>query len=149
MERRALLGLAVVATAAATASSPARASSSGGAAASPAVASSGKSGGGAPADSYIRLPVVTASVMRANGQRGVLSVETGVDVQDAALRLRASQSAPRLRAAYNTVAQRFGAGLRPGAVPDIDRLAADLQAATNATLGRPGARLLLGTVMAV
>ena len=27
--------------------------------------------------------------------------------------------------------------------------AAALQAATNATLGRPGARLLLGTVMAV
>ena len=61
MDRRALLGLAAVAAASA----------------SPAVASSGKSGGGAPADSYIRLPVVTASVMRANGQRGVLSVETG------------------------------------------------------------------------
>ena len=72
-----------------------------------------------------------------------------MDVPDAALRTRAQQSAPRLRAAYNTVAQRFGAGLRPGAVPDIDRLAADLQTATNATLGRPGARVLLGTVMAV
>lgn len=135
MERRALLGLAVVATAAATASSPARASSGGEAAAS--------------AGTYFRLPIITASIIHADGRRGVLSIETGVDTPDATLRTRAQQSAPRLRAAYTTVAQRFAAGLRPGAVPDIDRLAADLQAATNATLGRPGARLLLGTVMAV
>ena len=131
MERRALLGLAVVATAASTS---ARASS-GGAAAS--------------ADTYIRLPVITASILQANGRRGVLTIETGVDVPDATLRTRAQQSAPRLRAAYNTAAQRFANGLRPGVVPDIDQLSAALQAATNATLGRPGARLLLGTVMAV
>ena len=133
MERRALLGLAVVATAAASTS--ARASSSGGAAPS--------------ADTYFRLPVITASIIQASGRRGVLSIETGVDVPDAALRTRAQQSAPRLRAAYNTVAQRFANGVRPGAVPDIDQLFAALQAATNATLGRPGARVLLGTVMAV
>ena len=133
MERRALLGLAVVATAAASTS--ARASSSGGAAPS--------------ADSYFRLPVITASILHASGRRGVLSIEIGVDVPDAALRTRAQQSAPRLRAAYNTVAQRFANGVRPGAVPDIDQLSAALQAATNATLGRPGARVLLGTVMAV
>ena len=131
MERRALLGLAVVATAASTS---ARASS----------------GGAAPsADTYIRLPVITASILQANGRRGVLTIETGVDVPDATLRTRAQQSAPRLRAAYNTAAQRFANGLRPGVVPDIDQLSAQLQAATNATLGRAGARLLLGTVMAV
>ena len=131
MERRALLGLAVVATAASTS---ARASS----------------GGPAPsAATYIRLPVITASILQANGRRGVLTIETGVDVPDANLRTRAQQSAPRLRAAYNTAAQRFANGLRPGVVPDIDQLSAQLQAATNATLGRPGARLLLGTVMAV
>ena len=133
MERRALLGLALVATAAA--STPARASSSGGAAPS--------------ADTYFRLPVVTGSIPRPGGRRGVLSVEVGVDVPDASLRTRAQQSAPRLRAAYNTAVQRFATGLRPGAAPNIDQLAADLQAATNATLGRAGARVLLGTVMAL
>ena len=132
MERRALLGLAVVATAAASTSARA---SSGGAAAS--------------ADTYIRLPVITASILQANGRRGVLTIETGVDVPDATLRTRAQQSAPRLRAAYNTVAQRFANGVRPGAVPNIDQLSAELQAATNATVGRAGARVLLGTVMAV
>ena len=132
MERRALLGLAVVATAAASTS--ARASS----------------GGAAPsADTYIRLPVITASILQANGRRGVLTIETGVDVPDATLRTRAQQSAPRLRAAYNTAAQTFANGLRPGMPPDIDRLANALQAATNTVMGRPGARLLLGSVMAV
>ncbi|WAC59968.1 Tat pathway signal protein [Brevundimonas sp. SL130] len=133
MERRALLGLALVATAAASTS--AHASSSGAAAPS--------------ADTYFRLPIITASIMRANGGRGVFSVETGVDVPDATLRTRAQQSAPRLRAAYAIVAQRFANGLRPGAVPDLDRLTAELQAATNATLGRAGARVLLGTVLAL
>ncbi|GLK48697.1 hypothetical protein GCM10017620_16700 [Brevundimonas intermedia] len=133
MERRALLGLALVATAAA--STPARASSGGAAAPS--------------ADTYFRLPVITASILRADGRRGVFSVEAGVDVPDAALRTRAQQSAPRLRAAYNIAAQRFANGLRPGAVPNIDQLVAELQTATNATLGRPGARVLLGTVMAL
>ena len=134
MERRALLGLAVVATASATTTPAARASSGGGAA-SP--------------DTYFRLPIITAAIIHGDGRRGVLTIETGVDVPDATLRTRAQQSAPRLRAAYNTAAQRFANGLRPGVVPDIDQLSAALQAATNATLGRPGARLLLGTVMAV
>ncbi|WP_312685851.1 Tat pathway signal protein [Brevundimonas nasdae] len=131
MDRRALLGLAAVAAAAA----PAKASSGGGEAAS--------------GESYFRLPVVTATLMLANGRRGVLSIETGVDVPDAALRARVRASGPRLRSAYNEAAQRFASGMRPGMPPDVDQLAAALQAATNAALGRAGARLLLGTVMAL
>ncbi|NBB64264.1 Tat pathway signal protein [Pseudomonas sp. ODNR1LW] len=132
MERRALLGLAVVATAAASTA---------------AQASSGKSE--ASEASYFRLPIITASIMGGDGRRGVFSVEAGLDVPDATLRLRAQQSTPRLRAAYAVAAQRFANGLRPGSVFSIDQLAAELQNATNATLGRPGARLLLGTVMAI
>lgn len=139
MDRRALLGLAAVVTPSLV---PAVA---------PAVAkASPPSGGGsASADSYFRLPIVTAGILHADGRRGVLSIETGLDVPDAALRTRAQQSAPRLRAAFNTAAQRFAAGLRPGMAPDIDQLASALQAAANSALGRPGARVLLGTVMAV
>lgn len=131
MDRRTLLGLAavVVTPAAAKASSD--------------------SGGGASAETYFRLPTVTAAIVHADGRRGVLSIETGIDAPDAAVRARAQQSIPRLRAAYNAAAQRFASGLRPGAAPNIDQLANDLQAATNATLGRAGARVLLGTVMAV
>lgn len=131
MDRRALLGLTAVAAAAAAA--PVRASE----------------GGGAPQATYIRLPTITANVMRSDGRRGVMTVETGIDVPDAALRTRAQQSAPRLQAAYTTVVQQTASALLPSMPPDIERLVAQLQAATNTTLGRPGARLLIGTVMAV
>lgn len=123
MERRALIGL----------SKPAALKTGG--------------GGGASTNTYVRFPTVTATIMRPTGARGVFSVETGVDVADAALRTRAEQSAPRLRAAYAEVCQRAASALLPGAPPNIDALSRDLQAATDRILGRAGARLLLGTVM--
>lgn len=131
MDRRALLGLAAVAV-----SVPPAAAASGG-------------GGAAPQATFMRLPTATGSVSGANGRRAVMSVEIGLDVADAALRTRATQSAPRLRAAYNTVVQRVASTTLPGMAPDVERLVAQLQAATNATLGRAGARLLIGTVLVV
>ena len=107
-------------------------------------------GGGAAAEpSYLRLPTITANVRRSGGGRGVMTVETGLDTPDAALRTRVAQSAPRLRAAYAGVVQQAANGLLPGAPPDLERLIAQLQAATDRTLGRAGARLLIGTVMVV
>lgn len=135
MDRRALLGLAAPVIALAATASPARASSGGGSTTSQ--------------ETYVRLPMVTATILRPDGSRGVLSVETGVDVPDAALRTRAQQSLPRLRAAYNIAAQRTANGLRGGTAPDVAMLSRDLQAATNSVLGRAGATVLLGTVMAV
>ena len=78
-----------------------------------------------------------------------MTVETGVDVPDETLRLRAEQSAPRLRAAYTVVVQRNASQLLPGAPPNVDQLSRELQTATDRVLGRTGARLLLGTVMIV
>ena len=99
--------------------------------------------------SYLRLPTITANVIRSGGRRGVMTVETGIDTPDAALRARVAQSAPRLRAAYAAVVQQSASGLLPGAPPDVERLVAQLQAATNTVMGRAGARLLIGTVMVV
>ena len=108
MNRRALFALVPAAGAAlAAAASPASASSS----------SEGEGKSAAPANSYIRFPVVTATVMRPDGRRGVMTVETGIDVKDEALRLKATQDTPRLRAAYNDVVQTFANGLPPGAPP--------------------------------
>lgn len=109
----------------------------------------GGGGGGPPQPSYMRLPTITANVMRSGGRRGVMTVETGLDTADTALRTRVAQSAPRLRAAYAAVVQASANGLLPGAPPDVERLVAQLQAATDRTLGRAGARLLIGTVMVV
>ena len=78
-----------------------------------------------------------------------MTVEAGVDVPDEALRTRAQQATPRLRAAWNTVVQRNAASLLPGTPPDVERLSRELQAATNTVLGRAGGRVLLGTVMVV
>jgi flagellar basal body-associated protein FliL len=132
MERRALLGLAALATAAA---------------ATPAAASGG--GGGSSQATYLGLPTVTGNVRRPGGALGIMTVEVGVDTPDAALRARVAQSAPRLRAAYAQVVQQQAAALLPGAAPDVERLVTALQGATNTVMGRAGARLLIGTVMVV
>lgn len=136
MNRRALFALVPAAGAAlaAAASSPAAASSSSG------------EKSAAPTNSYIRFPVLTASIVRRDGRRGVMTVEAGIDVKDEALRLKASQDTPRLRAAYNDVVQRAAAGIAPGGPPNIERLHRDLQLATARTLGRGGAVFLIGSV---
>lgn len=103
-----------------------------------------RKGGGV---SYIPFPTLTATVFHADGERGVLTVEAGVDVADPALRQRATMSVPLLRAAYVEVLQVYAGGLPPGAPPDADYIARRLQAQTDKVLGRPGARLLLGSIL--
>lgn len=126
MDRRALLGLKT-----------------------PPLKTGGGGGAAAPQASYLRLPTITANVIRPGGRRGVMTVETGIDTPDAVLRARVAQSAPRLRAAYAAVVQQSASALLPGAPPDVERLVAQLQAETNRVIGRAGARLLIGTVMVV
>lgn len=116
--------------------------------ASPAIANAPKEekkkGGGA---SFIQIPTLTATIVRRNGRRGVLTVETGVDVPDGGLRARAEASQPRLRAAYSQVIQTYAAGMSPGGVPNADYLSRELQRQTDMVLGKPGAKLLLGTIL--
>ena len=115
-------------------------------AATPALASGG---GGRSAGGYVRYPTITATTIRSDGRRGVMTVETGVDTPDAAMKLRAEQSQPRMRAVFNILVQREANTLLPGGVPNIERLGAQLQSATNIILGQRGGKLLLGTVMIV
>jgi hypothetical protein len=103
-----------------------------------------KKGGG---ETYLQLPTLTAGVVRADGRRGVLTVESGLDAPDAALRERAEVSIPRLRDAYTRFLGVYGGTLAPGRPPDPDAIGAGLQRATDQVLGRPGARLLLGTIL--
>ena len=103
-----------------------------------------KSGGGA----YLAIATLLGTTVRANGSRGVLSVDCGLDVPDTGLRTLADQSVPRLRAAYLQIIQSYAAGLPSGALPNADYIAQALQRQTDATLGRPGAKLLLGAIIA-
>lgn len=111
---------------------------------SPVHASEKKKSGGRE---FLQLAPLAATVLRADGRRGVLTVEAGVDIADEALNARAQASMPRLRAAYVTVVQNHAQGMGPGSPPNADRLASDMQKATDRVLGRPGARVLLGTLM--
>ncbi|HEY2707052.1 MAG TPA: Tat pathway signal protein [Caulobacteraceae bacterium] len=103
-----------------------------------------KKGGGA---SFIELDPVSATVTRADGRRGVLTVDCGVDVPDAGLHARAAQSVPLLHAAYSEIVRTYAAGLPPGTPPNADYLSMALQRQTDKALGRPGAKLLLGTIL--
>lgn len=102
-----------------------------------------KSGGG----SYIPLQTLLGTTIRRDGRRGVMSVDCGLDVPDGALRARAEASLPRLRAAFVQTVQAYASGLPSGAPPNADYLAQTLQRQTDATLGRPGARILLGAII--
>jgi hypothetical protein len=103
-----------------------------------------KKGGGVH---YIQLQALTATIFRADRRRGVLTVEVGLDIPDNGLRGRASQSLPRLRAAYVEFLMGYAVRLPPATVPDADYLASQLQRITDQTLGQGGARLLLGTIL--
>ncbi len=103
-----------------------------------------KKGGGL---SFLQMPAITATVMRPNGRRGVLMVECGLDVADGSLRSRAEVSVPRLRDAYVRFLQTYAAAVPVGAPPSPDVIAGALQRATDQVLGKPGAKLLIGTVL--
>lgn len=98
-------------------------------------------------ESYLSFSVLTANVRRPNGRMGVLTCDVGLDVPDAALRERATLLQPRLRAEFVALLQRGASGLRPGEPPDPDQMSRQFQQATDRALGRPGARVLLGTIL--
>ena len=103
-----------------------------------------KKSGGA---SYLPITPLTATLIKTNGHRGVLTVDCGLDVPDGRLRGLAERSMPRLRSAYVAVVLTYAAGLPPGAPPNPDFIGREMQRQTDLILGRPGARLLLGAVM--
>ena len=103
-----------------------------------------KKGGGAD---YIQITTLTGTLTRTNGRHGVLTVEAGVDVPDRNLHKLAEASTPRLRAAYAHVVMTYAGSLSPGSPPNAEYLSRELQRQTDLVLGRPGARLLLGTIL--
>jgi hypothetical protein len=103
-----------------------------------------KKGGG---ESFLQFPAMTATVVRPSGRRGVLQVEAGLDVPDGGLRDRALASQPRLRDAYVRFLLTYAASVPPGAPPNPDAIGTALQRATDQVLGKPGARVLLGTIL--
>jgi len=96
---------------------------------------------------YVQLQTLLGTTIRSSSRHGVMSVDCGLYVPDPALRLRVEQSIPRLRAAYVQTVQSYAAGLSDGSLPNADYIAQTLQRQTDAILGRPGAKLLLGAII--
>ena len=103
-----------------------------------------KKGGGL---NYIQFDTLTATIIRPNGRRGTMTVDSGINVPDSGLHDRAMLSLPRLRAAYVQWLVSYAAGLGPGEPPDPDYISVCLQRETDRTLGKPGAHLLLGAIL--
>ncbi|PZR34003.1 hypothetical protein [Caulobacter segnis] len=96
---------------------------------------------------YFALDPINAVVMRRDGRRGVMTLETGLEVKDPELMKRAEASTPRLRAAFAQVLMIYAAGLRGGAAPDMDYVGRELQKAADQVLGKPGSKVLLGSAL--
>ena len=107
----------------------------------------GEGGGGNQQASFIRLPVFTANIFRSNRTRGVISVESGVDVPDPKLRARIQLLIPRLRSDLARRLALYTNNLAPGAPPNLDLLVPLLQKQVDATAGQAGARLLVMNVL--
>src|SRR4051794_15891899 len=98
-------------------------------------------------ESYIQLDTLTAYTTRPGGRRGVMTVDCGIDIPEAAVRERAELMLPRLRAAFVQQVQIYAGGMPGGTAPDPDFLARNLQRATDQVLGRKGARVLMGAII--
>jgi hypothetical protein len=96
---------------------------------------------------YFALDPINAVVLRRDGRRGVMSVEAGIEAKDPVLMARAQASTPRLRAAFAQVLMVYAAGLRGGIAPDMDYVGRELQKACDQVLGKPGAKVLMGSAM--
>ena len=96
---------------------------------------------------YLPLRALTGTINKPGGRRGVMSVECGLEVNDAALRDKAEKNLPRLRAAYLQTVLSYAGGLPSGALPNTDFLARTMQRQTDEMLGRQGAQILLGSVL--
>lgn len=96
---------------------------------------------------YVAFPSLTTTVFRSDRRRGVMAVDAVLDVPDNALRARVSLLMPRLRAAYAQALAVYAASLPPGRPADPDYLVRELQRQTDAAVGRPGAKFLLGSIL--
>ena len=114
--------------------------------ASPALANSGKEEKKAP-PTYFALQPLTATTIRRDGRRGVMTLEAGVEAADPVLMERAQRSEPRLRAAFAQVLMTYTARLPRGSAPDLDYLGGKMQDAADKVLGRKGSKVLLGSAM--
>jgi hypothetical protein len=96
---------------------------------------------------FIQLQTISATMLRVGGRRGVLTVEVGIDAPDMAVRNRIELLQPVLTDAFVSALQPYALGVPAAAAPSADYISMSLQHQTDRVLGRPGAKLLLGSIL--
>lgn len=99
-------------------------------------------------ESWVSVFPIAISVVQDDLVRGQFQVWLGMDVPDEKLRARAEELKPRLRDAWMTRLSQYASttlrARRPANIDDVSRL---LQSTADETLGKPGSRVLLGSVV--
>ena len=99
-------------------------------------------------ESWVTVYPIAISIVQDDRVRGQFQVWLGMDVPDEALRARAEEIKPRLRDAWMSRLSQYASTTlrerRPANIEDVSRL---LQSTADQTLGKPGSRVLLGSVI--
>ena len=95
-------------------------------------------------ESYVMIEPIYASILEGTRPRGLLLVEFGLDVPDAGLRERVNQTLPALRDAYVRGLLTYAStAVRAWRQPSVDDISNRMQAITDRSLGKKGARVLM------
>jgi hypothetical protein len=99
-------------------------------------------------ESWVSVYPIAVSIVQDDKVRGQIQVWFGMDVPDATLRARAEELMPRLRDAWLTRISQFASTSarvrKPANIDDMSRL---LQTTADQMLGKPGSRVLIGSVI--
>ena len=99
-------------------------------------------------ESWVSVYPIAVSIVQDDAARGQLQVWLGMDVVDEALRARAEEIMPRLRDAWISGLSQYAStavrARKPASIDDVSRL---LQSTADQVLGKPGSRVLIGSVI--
>ena len=95
-------------------------------------------------ESYVVIDPMYATILEGSRPRGLLMIEIGLDVPDAALRGQVSHALPTLRDAYVRSLIAYGAtAVRAFRQPSVEDIAQRMQVVTDRVMGKPGAKVLI------
>lgn len=98
--------------------------------------------------SWVDVDAFTVSVIQRAAIKGTFVLSFGLDVPDDALRAQAEAILPRLRNNWLLAINQYAATfLRPHTQADLTAITTRLQRVTDETLGKPGAKILLGNAI--
>jgi hypothetical protein len=95
-------------------------------------------------ESFVAIDPMYATILEGPKARGLLMIELGLDIPDAAMRARVSHALPALRDAYVRSLIAYGAtAVRAWRQPSVDDIADRMQTITDRLMGGPGAKVLM------